>query len=157
MSAAVATTQCWLCALHVVCAAPHLPAAAAATHTDHLLHPGRQHACLPGRSGPRALHATCCPCAGLSRLAHKHSTSGADQSAPDLQGQDLATGNLTAPAVYALQTAVGPELGRLIKGGFDDDETGTNLMQALHLVAISGGIDRSRELARQEADMVSAA
>ena len=74
-----------------------------------------------------------------------------------LQGQDLATGNLTAPAVYALQTAVGPELGKLIKGGFDDDETGTKLMQALHLVAISGGIDRSRELARQEADMVSAA
>lgn len=71
-----------------------------------------------------------------------------------LQGQDLATGNLTAPAVYALQTAVGPELDRLIKGGFSEDETGTNLQQALHLVAISGGIDRSRELARQEADMV---
>ena len=74
-----------------------------------------------------------------------------------MQGQDLATGNLTAPAVYALQTSVGPELDRLIKAGFEDGMEGSNnLQQALHLVSVSGGIDRSRELAREEADMVRA-
>ena len=70
------------------------------------------------------------------------------------QGQDLATGNLTAPAVYALQTSVGPELTTLIKDGFEGDWGQGRLDQAIHLVSVSGGVDAARDLARQEADAV---
>lgn len=71
-----------------------------------------------------------------------------------LQGQDLASGNLTAPAVYALQTAVGPELEALIKDGFEGEYGQARLGRALHLVKLSGGMDSARQLARREADEV---
>ncbi len=68
------------------------------------------------------------------------------------QGQDLSTGNLTAPAVYALaHPEVGPELEALVQREFDG---GASLPRALELVAAGGGIQAARRLARQEADMV---
>lgn len=68
-----------------------------------------------------------------------------------MQGQDLRTGNLTAPAVYALQSPVGPELERLIRSQFVRSE---DLSHAIHLIKHSGGIDAARQLARSEADQV---
>ena len=67
------------------------------------------------------------------------------------QGQDLRTGNLTAPAVYALQTAIAPELKDLIQRGFPAEG---DLQHAIYLIKHSGGIDAARQLARQEADQV---
>ncbi|GAB4820112.1 hypothetical protein N2152v2_007158 [Parachlorella kessleri] len=64
------------------------------------------------------------------------------------QGQDLASGNLTAPVLFALQDpAVGPRLLQLIKGRFKEEGT---LQQALALIHEGGGIARSRQLAREE-------
>ncbi len=69
-----------------------------------------------------------------------------------VQGQDLVSGNLTAPAVYALQhPQYGAELERLIQNEFDG---GATLERALELVHLGGGIQAARQLARQEADMV---
>ena len=66
------------------------------------------------------------------------------------QGQDLASGNLTAPVLYALQNpAVGPRLLTLIESRFKKDGS---LKEALELVSSSGGIDMARSLAREEAD-----
>ena len=69
-----------------------------------------------------------------------------------LQGQDLASGNLTAPALYALTSpAVGRELQALIDSEFTDDG---GLQRALQLVNEGGGIDDSMLLARREGDLV---
>ena len=68
------------------------------------------------------------------------------------QGQDLISGNLTAPAVYALQhPQYGAELDGLIQNEFDG---GASLQRALELVHLGGGIQAARQLARQEADLV---
>ena len=72
----------------------------------------------------------------------------------DLQGQDLATGNLTAPAIFALQSSAAEELEGLIDSEFQEEGS---LQQAILLVHESGGIAAARKLARQEADMVRSA
>ena len=69
-----------------------------------------------------------------------------------MQGQDLISGNLTAPAVYALEhPKYGAELEGLIQNEFDG---GASFARALELVHMGGGIQAARQLARQEADMV---
>jgi hypothetical protein len=70
------------------------------------------------------------------------------------QGQDLASGNLTAPALFALQTElVGSELLELIESEFQEEGS---LERAIDLVKIGGGISAARQLARQEADKACA-
>lgn len=64
------------------------------------------------------------------------------------QGQDLASGNLTAPAIYALRKS--PELAEIIQGEFVEEGS---LQRALQLVTDMGGLDEARVLARQEADL----
>lgn len=61
------------------------------------------------------------------------------------QGQDLASGNLTAPAIFALERS--PELQALIEGEFTEENS---LQRALALVHEAGGIERARALARAE-------
>lgn len=61
-------------------------------------------------------------------------------------------GNLTAPAIFALQSSYAEELEGLIDGEFQEEGS---LKQAIHLIHESGGIAAARRLARQEADMVS--
>ena len=64
----------------------------------------------------------------------------------------MISGNLTAPAVYALEhPKFGAELEGLIQNEFDG---GASLARALELVHLGGGIQAARRLARQEADMV---
>lgn len=71
------------------------------------------------------------------------------------QGQDLASGNLTAPVLFALEDrTVGKRLQDLIKTRFDKE---SNLNEALRLVAESKGIERSRALAREQGALASAA
>ena len=71
------------------------------------------------------------------------------------RGQDLASGNLTAPAVYALASPrYGDELRALVEAEFPDEG---DLAAALDLVAASGGLDDARRLARAEADAARAA
>lgn len=71
------------------------------------------------------------------------------------QGQDLASGNLTAPVLFALQDpASGPRLGALLASKFAREG---QLDEALGLVAAGGGIERARALARDEADLALAA
>lgn len=66
------------------------------------------------------------------------------------QGQDLASGNLTAPVLFALQSAEHKDaLLELIEGEFEEDG---DLEKALQLVYAAGGIEKARQLARQEAD-----
>lgn len=65
-----------------------------------------------------------------------------------LQGQDLASGNLTAPAIFALRNS--PELLDIIQSEFVEDGS---LERALQLVRDSGGIEEARVLARREADL----
>lgn len=66
------------------------------------------------------------------------------------QGQDLATGNLTAPVLFALQNpTTGPRLLTLIESRFKKEGS---LQEALDLVSSGGGIDQARKLAREEAD-----
>ena len=66
------------------------------------------------------------------------------------QGQDLASGNLTAPVLFALQSSNHREaLLELIEGEFSEDG---DLQRALDLVVAAGGIEQARQLARQEAD-----
>ena len=57
-------------------------------------------------------------------------------------GSDLASGNLTAPALYALEEK--PYLEKLIQREFEEEG---DLEQALTLVKDSSGIERARELA----------
>jgi all-trans-nonaprenyl-diphosphate synthase len=66
------------------------------------------------------------------------------------QGQDLATGNLTAPAIFALRSSAAEELEGLIDEEFQEEGS---LQRAIQLVQESGGIAAARKLARQEADM----
>jgi all-trans-nonaprenyl-diphosphate synthase len=63
-------------------------------------------------------------------------------------GSDLVSGNLTAPVIYALEEK--PYLEVLIEREFAQPE---DLEQALALVGESKGIERSRELAAQHAEM----
>lgn len=70
------------------------------------------------------------------------------------QGQDLATGNLTAPVLFALQNpTTGPRLLTLIESRFKKEGS---LQEALALVSSGGGIDQARKLAREEADIALA-
>ena len=67
------------------------------------------------------------------------------------QGQDLATGNLTAPVLFALEDkVVGKRLLELVRGKF---KKSGSLEEALGLVEQGGGIVRARQLARDEADI----
>ncbi|NJO39143.1 MAG: solanesyl diphosphate synthase [Cyanobacteria bacterium CRU_2_1] len=63
-------------------------------------------------------------------------------------GSDLKSGNLTAPVLYALEEK--PYLEALIEREFTEQE---DLDQAIALVKDSKGIDRSRELAAQHAQL----
>lgn len=67
------------------------------------------------------------------------------------QGQDLASGNLTAPVLYALESS--EELREIIDSEFQEDGS---LERALAIVGETGGIDASFRLARQEADLALA-
>ncbi|KAL6782662.1 hypothetical protein ACKKBG_A07630 [Auxenochlorella protothecoides x Auxenochlorella symbiontica] len=71
------------------------------------------------------------------------------------QGQDLASGNLTAPAYYALQDpSTSKELSRLITSRFVEEGS---TARALALVTAGGGIARSLELAREQGQAALAA
>lgn len=67
------------------------------------------------------------------------------------QGQDLASGNLTAPVIFALQsqTHMSEELLDIIQSEFVEEGS---LERAIALTTECGGIARARELARQEGD-----
>ena len=65
------------------------------------------------------------------------------------QGQDLATGNLTAPILFALRRDDGDELRALIGSQFEAEG---DLARAIDIVTESG-IEDARRLAREEADM----
>ena len=70
------------------------------------------------------------------------------------QGQDLASGNLTAPVLFALQNpSTGPRLLTLVESRFKKEGS---LQEALDLVSSGGGIDQARKLAREEADVALA-
>jgi len=64
------------------------------------------------------------------------------------QGQDLASGNLTAPVIFALQQS--PELEALIESEFTEEGA---LQQALALVDKAGGIAAARQLAEREGQL----
>ena len=65
-------------------------------------------------------------------------------------GSDLASGNLTAPTLYALRHPVhGPALRELIESEFSMEG---GLDRALELVRAAGGIDAAKELARDEGE-----
>jgi all-trans-nonaprenyl-diphosphate synthase len=68
------------------------------------------------------------------------------------QGQDLASGNLTAPVIYALKGC--PDLEELIQTEFSEPES---LQRAIDLVVSTGGVEAARQLARDEADKALAA
>ena len=68
--------------------------------------------------------------------------TGSDQQLGKPAASDLASGYLTAPALYALEEQ--PMLAGLIEREFSGDE---DLVQALELVRASRAIPRSRELA----------
>jgi all-trans-nonaprenyl-diphosphate synthase len=64
------------------------------------------------------------------------------------QGQDLASGNLTAPVIFALKHS--SELESIIQSEFTEDDS---LQRALALVNSAGGIQAARDLAESEADL----
>jgi len=64
------------------------------------------------------------------------------------QGQDLASGNLTAPVLFALEKS--DELRDIIDSEFQEPGA---LNRALEIIAEVGGIDASFRLAREEADL----
>lgn len=67
------------------------------------------------------------------------------------QGQDLSSGNITAPAIFALADMhVGSELSELIQSEFIEPGS---LQRAMELVEIGGGLQAARRLARAEADL----
>ncbi|GLI66167.1 hypothetical protein VaNZ11_009930 [Volvox africanus] len=68
------------------------------------------------------------------------------------QGQDLASGNLTAPVIFALRKST--ELLDIVSSEFVEEGA---LERALELVRETGGIEEARLLARQQADMALAA
>jgi all-trans-nonaprenyl-diphosphate synthase len=67
---------------------------------------------------------------------------------PALQGQDLASGNLTAPVIFALRKS--EELRNIIDSEFVEEGS---MERALALVGETGGIEEARLLARQQADL----
>ncbi len=68
-----------------------------------------------------------------------------------MQGQDLASGNLTAPVLFALQSAHGDELLDLIDSEFVEEG---DLQRAIELVTAGGGVAAAKRLASEEADKV---
>ncbi|GFR43994.1 hypothetical protein Agub_g5140, partial [Astrephomene gubernaculifera] len=68
------------------------------------------------------------------------------------QGQDLASGNLTAPAIFALGRC--PELLDIISSEFVEEGS---LERALLLVRQAGGIEAAQQLAAQQAELALAA
>lgn len=62
-------------------------------------------------------------------------------------GSDLASGNLTAPVLFALESPLGDSLRELIQTEFMDEGS---LEAAVALVEKSGGIERARQLAKEE-------
>lgn len=69
------------------------------------------------------------------------------------QGQDLASGNLTAPVIFALESKSCPEgaaeLLEIIESEFVEPDA---LPRALSLVTSTGGLVAAQALAREEAD-----
>jgi all-trans-nonaprenyl-diphosphate synthase len=66
------------------------------------------------------------------------------------QGQDLASGNLTAPVICALQSPNGgARLRELIDSEFQEEG---GLQEALRLVDTTGGLEAARQLAKQHGD-----
>ncbi|KAL3133887.1 hypothetical protein ABBQ32_008346 [Trebouxia sp. C0010 RCD-2024] len=65
------------------------------------------------------------------------------------QGQDLASGNLTAPVLFALQSKCGSELLDLIDSEFVEEG---DLQRAIDLVREGGGVAAAKQLACEEAD-----
>jgi all-trans-nonaprenyl-diphosphate synthase len=71
------------------------------------------------------------------------------------QGQDLASGNLTAPAILALQSPLGgSRLRELVDSEFQEPG---DLQEALALVASSGGLEAARLLAKSHGEEALAA
>jgi all-trans-nonaprenyl-diphosphate synthase len=74
------------------------------------------------------------------------------------QGQDLASGNLTAPTIFALASRSSPEgaaeLLEIIDSEFMEDGS---LERAIELVTATGGLAAAQQLARDEADTALAA
>eukprot|EP00891_Asterochloris_glomerata_P009761 jgi/Astpho2/9761/Aster-03738 len=66
------------------------------------------------------------------------------------QGQDLASGNITGPVLFALQSPDSAELAALVDSDFQ--EAG-GLQRAIDLVKQSGGLADAKALAQQEADL----
>jgi all-trans-nonaprenyl-diphosphate synthase len=66
------------------------------------------------------------------------------------QGQDLASGNLTAPTIFALRS--NPELRGLIEGQFEKEG---DLQKAIDIVT-EHGIEEARKLAKREGDIALA-
>ena len=66
------------------------------------------------------------------------------------QGQDLASGNITAPILFALEDpVVGKKLLALLNSKF---KAAGSFEEGLRLVEVGGGIERARLLAREEGD-----
>lgn len=66
------------------------------------------------------------------------------------QAQDLASGNLTAPVIFALSADVDGQLKGLIESEFTED---ASIHKAIKLVRCLGGIDAARRLAQEEGDL----
>jgi all-trans-nonaprenyl-diphosphate synthase len=69
------------------------------------------------------------------------------------QGQDLASGNLTAPAIFALAAPGGARLRELIDTEFQEEGA---LEEALALVRSCDGLEGARALAKAEGDLARA-
>jgi len=67
------------------------------------------------------------------------------------KGQDLASGNLTAPAIFALRQS--DELRDIVDSEFEEEGA---LERALEIIRATGGIEASFGLARQEAELALA-
>ncbi|CAI5463833.1 unnamed protein product [Closterium sp. Yama58-4] len=62
-------------------------------------------------------------------------------------GSDLASGNLTAPALFALRhPTIGPQLRELVDSEFVEEGS---LEQAVELVLASGGVEKARAMAEE--------
>lgn len=68
-----------------------------------------------------------------------------------LQGQDLASGNLTAPAIFALACEGSERLRELIESEFLEED---DLTEAMRIIKEGDGLAAARRLARQESDLV---
>ena len=63
----------------------------------------------------------------------------------------MASGNLTAPVLFALQSKCGDELLDLIDSEFVEEG---DLQRAIELVKAGGGVSAAKQLACEEADKV---